>query len=166
MLSVSLKEQSDHSCGWFINKFTMSAKAVKTFKWGLAKFIAKLQSPVSMGKDSSSVSELLFTWSIKGIYRETVGNNLGTVVCAPRSAVPHKINAPSLTASCGPGVTRSFHRNFFWLVTTCLVLFNSLLYNGKGGFVYLCQPQIYLNEQENNLMIIMYFKDGILFLCF
>lgn len=40
-------------------------------QWGLAKFIAELKSPASMGKDFVQLSELLFTWSIKGIYKET-----------------------------------------------------------------------------------------------
>lgn len=63
----------------------------KTFKWGLAKFIAKLKSPVSMGKDSIQLSELLFTWSVKGIYKETVKKNLATIVCVlPSAKLSHR----------------------------------------------------------------------------
>lgn len=99
----------------------------KTFKWGLAKFIAKLKSPASMGKDSIRLSELLFTWSIKGIYKETVKKNLAIVVCVLRSAqLSHRREMLLHTAhtassySVGQGSAPSRYRNFFWLVTTWL----------------------------------------------
>lgn len=101
----------------------------KTFKWGLAKFIAKLKSPVSMGKDSVWLSELLFTWSIKGIYKETAKKNLATVVCVLRSAklshrrlmLPHRAQTTS-SYSVGQESSPSLCRNFFWLVTTLLLV--------------------------------------------
>lgn len=97
----------------------------ETVKWGLAKFIAKLKSPVSMGKDSIRLSELLFTWSIKGIYKEAVKKNLAPVVCILRSAkLSHKREMLPHTAQLLHILEARSHlclyRHIFWLVTTLL----------------------------------------------